>query len=154
MRRSSVAARRDHTTTAPCYLAAATSHIREALKHDPDSSDLKVVALLGDLLRYDGEYDEARQCYLRGLVLNSNSSWCLGGLVELALQDENYAEGIERAHQLITLAPYNAAYYKILLELYFKSSEFDKADSVLDAGLLALPSHTSKVELLARTGRF
>lgn len=125
-------------------------YTRKALEYDPDGSDYRILAQLGDALLNQGKIDEAKHYYQKGLDLNPLSSWCLGGLWYVAIDNRDYDKAIDCARRLVELRPQSPRRHADLFDSYAKARRWAEAESILVTALAAIPSEPGKMHLLLR----
>lgn len=123
---------------------------RLALAEDPQSADDRIWAQLGDALYNQRRLEEARQSWEKGLELNPSSSWCLGGMWYVALDEGDYDHAIDYARRLVETRPQSPRRYGELFESLIYSRRPAEAESSLIAGLASIPSSDGKMDLLRR----
>ncbi len=125
-------------------------YTRQALAYNPETTDYRIFAQLGDALFNQEKYEEAREVWEKGLELNPLSSWCLGGLWYLAMADREWDRAIEYARKLVEMRPQEPRRHGELVHSLVSAFRLSEADSALDVGVDAIPSPAGKVDLLLK----
>ena len=79
-----------------------------------------------------GEYDEARELFLKCLELDPKDAASMYELARLARISNKTTEALEWAEQAAETDPDNVWYMKLLAELYQENMEFDKSINVME----------------------
>ncbi|UCC78765.1 MAG: protein kinase [Candidatus Zixiibacteriota bacterium] len=121
-------------------------YARKALEYD--STDWLAWALLGDALGNQSKLTRSGQAFEKGLELNPDNTWCLGGLWYISLAEREYDKAIEYSQKLVKIRPQSPRRYGELYESYSLNYQIEAADSILEVGLQAIPSLPGKAHLL------
>ncbi len=148
----------------PDYEDEALHSLQEALRLNP--SDPETLGMIGGLLKRQGKYQEAWECYTKGVTIAPNSPYMLvnQAAMKILSDPQNPKEGIDSYKKLITLFKEKTDLSKdewfrvVLAEAWFAVGNVGKAKAQLEYAMLlpdpqkSLRSVSEQIELLGNAG--